>query len=198
VVAKRLPSFWKADQSQLDGVKEIQEGRYGILASIPMICKGSKCPFYEACYLDKQNLPVKSRCPIEIQTLVDRFDRYCNQLKVDEDNLVDLTLVRELCDIDIQLTRAEMRLAISADFVEDVIVAVDQNGTPHYRPELNKAVEYKDKLRKERHRILELLASTRKQKDVIEKNDPSTLAAALFARMQAAPLTAAKPEGSER
>lgn len=181
-----IPSFWMGGAAWSDGVEaasKVLNTRYGMLSSIPMICKGKKCPFRESCYIPEEKLEPKARCPIEVATILQRFEQYVRHLEVDEENIVDMSLVRELVDIDIQLTRAEAKLAVDADFVEMVIATVDQQGNPWYKSELSKAVDYKDRLRKERHRILDLLDSTRKNKHENNKaTDPSTMAAMLLAR----------------
>lgn len=175
-----IPDFWSVSEEGLESADQGLQNRYGMLAAIPMICKVHACPFAEVCHIPKDQLKKGQRCPIEVATVMDRYERYIKHLDVDDENVVDLSLVRELVDIEIQMMRADMKLAIDADFVEMVVASVDPNGQPYYKPELNKAVDYKDRLRRERHRILDLLASTRKNVGSQNSNDPSTLAAILL------------------
>lgn len=180
----KTPEFWEVDEKNVESAKGVITSRYGLLASVPMICRGSKCPFYEACFIPRSERKKGERCPIEVATILDRFERYVKQLNVEEDNIVDLSLIRELVDIEVQMVRADMKLAIDADFVEQVVAGIDQQGQAWHKPELHKAVDYKDRLRRERHRILDLLASTRKNASQHQHMDPSTMAAVLMKKMQ--------------
>jgi predicted HNH restriction endonuclease len=128
---------------------------------------------------------VGERCPVEIATIIDRFNKYVKQLRIDPDNIVDLGLVKNLVDVEIQLARADRRCAITADIVEQVIAVVTERGEAYYRPEISKAAEYKLKLISEHGRILSLLNATRKDKAANKMNisiDASNYAAQLLRR----------------
>lgn len=181
-----LAEVWGIDAQAVRGLSRANRMvnlRHGFAASVPIICKGDHCPYVETCYLTSVERPKKGRCPIEIATIISLFERYCTSLEVTAKDAVDLGLIKELVDIDIQLIRADHKMASDVDFVEKVVAAVDQDGVAHYRPELRKSVEYKERLRKERHRILGLLNSTRKDRQRQPGAvDPSSMAASLIAK----------------
>jgi hypothetical protein len=160
--------------------------KHGLYASIPMICKNHACPYAGTCPLVAIDMaPEKERCPLEVSKILKRFEQYSAELDIDEDNIVDMTLVKDLIDIDIQLIRADNKLAVDADFIQDVIITVTEHGDEITAPQIHKAVEYKDKLLKKRHDILQLLHSTRKDKagdKLTIQLDPSTYAAQLMAQ----------------
>lgn len=181
-----LAECWGLDEQMAKGVQRasaVQFLRHGMAAHIPIVCYREKCPYQDVCYIPPDERPQNGRCPIEVATILTLFDRYCKSLGVTEEDVVDLSLIRELVDLDVQMIRADNRLAISADFVEDVVTFVTPRGQAFTAPQLTKAVEYKDRIRRERHRILQLLNSTRKDREGGRNQaDPSTYAAALLAR----------------
>jgi hypothetical protein len=170
----------------LERANSIQLARHGFYASIPIICRGARCPYAATCQLLKEDLaPVGERCPLEIAAAQRLFQAYVDELKIDPDSAVDLTLVRELISLDIAILRCENKLAADADFVQEVAVAVTPRGHVITKPEIHRAAEYKDKLLEKRHRVLQLLNSTRKDKagtKITVQYDPSVRAAELLKR----------------
>ncbi|MNY36113.1 hypothetical protein D3C86_1705790 [compost metagenome] len=83
------------------------------------------------------------------------------------------------------MLRADNALAISGDFIEDVIIGTDSNGKALVSPQLHKAFDAKSKLRMERLKLLEKMNATRKDKKMENiLNDPSTRAAALLDKVK--------------
>lgn len=165
-----------------------RSSKYKLYATLPIICRGQACPYAEACFLlDRDMAPVNERCPIEIATAMDMFQSFCAELDVQEGQYVDLTLVRDLVDLEIQLSRADRLLAMESSVVQNVAVGVTDKGHVITRPEIHKVIDIKDKLLRRRMEILQLLSATRKDKannDAL-KMDPSMWAAELMARKKA-------------
>lgn len=188
---EKLSELWPAikDNKVLQAVKRsatLSSMKHGLAAGIPIICRGNKCPYVTTCFLAEDERPVGERCPIEMGAIISRFEQYCRALDIGEDDVVDMALVRQLVDIEIQMLRADNKMAIDGDFIEQVVAAVTEDGRAFYKPELHKAVDLKDKLRKDHHRILQLLNSTRKDRERLrrEASDPSILAATLMAKVR--------------
>lgn len=185
-----LPSMWKQNAQ---GMKNVETARstislkHGMFASVPIICKGQACPYFQTCWIPEADLQVGGRCPIEIGAILERFDTYCDQLKiVPEDEIVDAGLVKEVVDIEIMMVRADGLLAKDGNLIEEVVAGISPKGQEYYRPEVHPAVELKEKLRKEKTRILNQLNATRKDKksDGIIANDPSSVAARIIAKVR--------------
>lgn len=181
-----IAEVWGIDEGSSRGVTKaslLANVKHGILAQVPMICRGPKCPYVKTCYLKAEERPERGRCPIEIATILSLFEKYTKHLEVTDEDIVDLTLIKELIDLDIQLLRADHYMAARPEFVEEVPVFVTEDGRAYTKPEISRVVEYKEKLRKERHRILQLLNSTRKDKEGgIKGKDPSSMAAEILAK----------------
>jgi len=181
-----IAEVWGIDEQATQGISKanrLVNLKHGLMAQVPIVCHGSRCPYSATCYLEPEQRPERGRCPIEIATILSLFDRYCEHLEIDQEDIVDLTLVKELIDLDVQLMRADHYMAARPEFVEEIPVFVTDDGIAFTRPEVSKAVEYKERIRKERHRILQLLNSTRKDKDGGKvKKDPSSMAADILAR----------------
>lgn len=202
-----LPSAWGGSTKMRKALQQSlvnSQVKHGLYAAIPMVCRGDKCVYKETCPLLAQDLaPINERCPLEISHILTKFQKYTEELQIDQDNIVDMTLVKDLIDLDVQIARADNKLAIDGDFIQMVTIAVSEDGDEIQNPAIHKAVEYKDKLLKKRHDVLQLLHSTRKDKagdKLTIQLDPSTYAAQLMAQaaqMDGRQVIDIDPEGDE-
>ena len=185
-----MPAEWKLSNTGMKAVNAaiaMAATKHGLYASIPMLCKADECPYAEVCPLIEMELaPHGERCPLEIARIIQKYEDYTRELHIDTEkgNIIDLTLIKDLIDLDIQITRADNKLAIDGDFIQDNVVGISEHtGEAITTPAIHKAVEYKDKLLKKRHDVLQLLHSTRKDKagdKITVTLDPSTYAAKLM------------------
>lgn len=185
-----LPSTWKVSNETKGMIAqslEIYNTKHGLYAAIPMVCKGERCPYAEVCPLVSGGMdPSGSRCPLEIGLIMKRYDEYVNEFDINEDDVVDMGLVKDLVDYDVQLFRAENRIAMQGDFIEDVVVSVQDNGREITAPQISKAAEYKEKIATKKHKVLQLMHSTRSDKagDRLTLTlDPSSYAAQLMSQV---------------
>jgi hypothetical protein len=189
LMAVELPDAWgSSDKSKKAIQKSInrQAVKHGLYASIPMVCRGDDCAYRATCplYINDEH-PEDERCPIEISHILTKFQAYTRELDVDQENIIDMTLIKDLIDLDVQIQRADNKLAIDGDFIQMVTITVTEDGDEIQNPAIHKAVEYKEKLLKKRHDVLQLLHSTRKDKagdKLTIQLDPSTYAAQLMAQ----------------
>ena len=185
-----LPSTWKVSNETKGMIAqslEIYNTKHGLYAAIPMVCRGERCPYAEVCPLVSGGMdPSGSRCPLEIGLIMKRYDEYVNEFDINEDDVVDMGLVKDLVDYDVQLFRAENRIAMQGDFIEDVVVSVQDNGREITAPQISKAAEYKEKIATKKHKVLQLMHSTRSDKagDRLTLTlDPSSYAAQLMSQV---------------
>lgn len=185
-----LPSTWKVSAETRGMIQqsiEIYNTKHGLYAAIPMMCKGDRCPYASVCpLLDGGMDPTGSRCPLEIGLIMKRYEEYKQEFSIDEGNIVDMGLVKDLVDYDVQLFRAENRIAMQGDFIEDVVVTVTEGGQEITAPQISKAAEYKEKIMTKKHKVLQLMHSTRSDKagDKLTLTlDPSSYAAQLMSQV---------------
>lgn len=185
-----LPAEWKLSEAGMTAVQiahAMASTKHGLYASIPMLCKAEGCPYAEVCPLvEMGRAPKAERCPIEIARILKKYDDYTDELQIDPVNgsIIDLTLVKDLIDLDIQITRADNKLAIDGDFIQEQVVGISEaTGEAITTPAIHKAIDYKERLLKKRHDVLQLLHSTRKDKagdKLTISMDPSSYAAKLM------------------
>jgi len=169
----------------------MKSGKHGITSTIPIICRGSQCPYIETCPMANMEVDVETlkgqRCPVEVSKIMNKFDAYVSYFEIDPDNVdhVVIGLIKELIDYEIQIERADRVMAKEGDFLEDVIIGVSPDGREFSNREISKPIEYKERAIKKKHEILQLLNSTPKDKagQKLQINmDPSTYASQLMAR----------------
>ncbi|BCO16174.1 hypothetical protein_gp121 [Bacillus phage vB_BceM_WH1] len=196
MIAVNLPKAWKVSEKGMKALRQTvssNEAKHGMYSSIPMLCRGEACPYAQVCPLiETGDAPDGERCSLEIALILKKFEDYSEEFGIDETNVVDMGLTKDLIDLDIQQFRAENRLAIEGDFIQDVVVAVNERGDEITNPQISKASEYKEKVMTKRHKILELMNSTRKDKagdKLSVQLDPSTYASRLMEAMASGKMT---------
>lgn len=186
-----LTKMWnipKGTMAQVDNCMQIYNSTHGMFAGVPIICKADKCHYLETCLIDPAYRIKGTRCPMEAGAVISRFEHWCTHFGIDvsngtlrPDDAVDAMLVRDLVDNEVQMLRADNRIAISGDFLGKTISSVDNKGNEHLEDTITPAEEFKFKLQEKRHKILQLLNSTRKDKaNQITGDQPSTKAATLL------------------
>ena len=185
-----LPKAWKVSKKGMSALKQavgMNYAKHSMYSSIPMLCQGVKCPYASVCPLiDMDQQPDGERCPLEIAMILKRYDEYCSEFRIDETNIVDMSLVKDLIDFDVQVFRAENRMAVDGDFIEEVVVSVTDKGETITNPQISKASEYKERIMSKKHKVLELMNSTRKDKagdKLTVQLDPSSYASQLMQQM---------------
>jgi len=159
-----FPSDW--DQKKIKKVKEIvrKNTRTGLFTSIPMTCRSKDCPFADTCPLQQRRIaPHGSPCPIEMQMVVDFMNDYMEQLEVDRENLVEVSMIRDLVDQEVQTLRKTKWLA-KEDMIQENVVGVTANGEVALRKELHMAVELEDRLLRRKQNLLKMFLATRESK----------------------------------
>lgn len=167
--------------------KRLRQTKHGMYASVPIICKAEACPYADQCELAQMGIaPYGEKCPMEIAAIEDLFQRYCSDMDINPEDAgqqVDAIMVKELVDLDISMLRCDKKMAISADFIIDNVVGVSDDGEAITREELHPLTEYKEKLRTQKYKTLNLLNSTRKDKQgskISVEFDPSERAAQML------------------
>jgi hypothetical protein len=135
-----------------------------MFTSIPMVCRAEKCMFAESCPMQKEGIAPKGyACPYESGIISSFVSEYMEQLDIEPDNLVELSMIRDLVDQDVQYLRKTKILA-QEDFIQENVVGRDGDGNPIFAKQLHIASELEDKLHKRRSVIFKQLLATREAK----------------------------------
>jgi hypothetical protein len=186
-----LPIGWSYNnQKSFENVRKaraVANMKHGMYSGVPIVCQGAKCPFRDTCWIPDAELEVGGRCPIEVGAILERFDAYVKEWSVEDDDTTDHSIIKDIIDIEIMMLRADNSLAISGDFINEVVAGTDDQGRPIKRPELHQAFEAKARLRSERIKLLNQMNSTRKDRkqEVAGLTDPSSIASSLMQKMRA-------------
>jgi hypothetical protein len=105
--------------------------------------------------------------------------------KIKDTDMVDASSIRDLVDNEIQMLRAENKIALNADFIDKVVATVDKHGKAYYENAISPEAEYKLRLQDKKYKILNLLNSTRKDKasEVKIGGHPSVRAAGILKKI---------------
>lgn len=171
--------FFPENWSEEDKVKAVelvrpQKTRTSMFSSIPMNCEATRCIFADTCPLLKENLaPKGSPCPIEMSIVAQFTAEYMEQLDVLPENLVEVSMVRDLVDQEVQYIR-KTKLLAKEHFIQENIIGIDNDGNPILKKELHLAVELEDKLHKRRKDLRNQLLATREAKAKIGQTQADT------------------------
>lgn len=184
-----LNSLWNISQENETVIEKSYNAfgtEFGMYASIPMLCKGSNCVYAELYpELHGDLHQPGERCPVEVAIILSRYEQYKEDLMMDPEDAVDMSILRDVIDYDIQIIRAENKVAVEGDFVKDVVVGISNSGQEIMQEQITQASEYKQKIQAARNKALNLLNSTRKDKageKVRMEFDPSSYSKELLAR----------------
>lgn len=193
-----MTTMWNLNNTliqEISNISRVYASKHGMFASVPIICKGKGCAYEKACMVDPINRTPGQRCPMEIAAIISRYDQWCRHFGIDTSNdvieekdLVDTSLIRDLINIEVQMLRAENHVAISGDFMADVLLDIDKKCKPYWGKDVSPEANFLLTLQDKKIKILNQLNSTRKDKaaDKTRSTNPSEVAIKIFQEMQAA------------
>ena len=111
---------------EIGNMNRVYSSKHGMFASVPIICKGPDCAYKDVCMVSQAQRIVGQRCPMEIAAILSRYEQWCMHFEIDTSNdvinpkdLVDATLIKDLVNIEVQILRAENKIALNGDFMSD-------------------------------------------------------------------------------
>ena len=190
-----LAAMWgltSTKTKQVSNISKVYYTKHGMFASIPILCRGVDCAYKDVCMVDPSERTVGSRCPMEIAALITRFNQWCQHFGINIDgetieskDLVDATLIKDLVNIEIQILRAENKIALSGDFMGETIIEVDKKCNAYYGTVITPESEFLMTLQDKKMKILNQLNATRKDKAADKrKESASDEAVRIFQQMQ--------------
>ncbi len=145
----------------------MDSAKYGHQSSLPMKCKGTRCPILDLCPLAKLglDLPINKRCPVENALVKQWVDTYIAALDVDPEDpefAIDIHMIYELAGQELLRTRAAQHLSNNPELVKNEIVGYSPQGEPIYDDKPSMALLIMEKQAKTVNKLREGLLATRK------------------------------------
>lgn len=166
------PEAWNEDKVKLadDTLAAVKPINY-MMASIPMICKGDRCPQKESCELYKKGIPpVGKKCPYEIILIQSFKDALVESLGINQDDFTEMSQLRAMIDQEIQYIRKSNYLA-EEGFIMENVVGISDAGEPITKKELSLAVELEDRIHKRLKDYRSQLLATREARQKVLQGD---------------------------
>lgn len=163
---------------EMANVNKIYASKHGMFSGVPIVCKGPNCAYKDVCMISPAQRAVGKRCPMEIAAILSRYEQWCAHFGIDTQNdmldpkdLVDATLIKDLINIEIQMLRAENKVALNGDFMADTLLDIDKKCQPYFGKVVAPEVEFIMTLQDKKIKILNQLNSTRKDKAADKRKD---------------------------
>lgn len=122
------------------------------------------CDFAETCPLQLKGIaPKGKKCPIELNMVADFMENMMMDLNVDPENLIEVSMVRDLVDQEIQHVR-KSNLLSREDLIQENVIGLDDENRPIIKKELHLAVELEDKILKRKKEIRNQLLASRESR----------------------------------
>lgn len=156
-----IPAEWgniepeKLRQAVLRGSTKI-----AIYSDIPISCRGDRCLYSETCYYwIRGEIKIGDRCLPEIASVINKLTFYKSNLKIADDNFIDMMLLKDLIECDLVIDRCNKILAMT-DMIIEEDMAINSKGDKIQRGNINGAQLILDSTTKRRLVILKELNAT--------------------------------------
>ena len=156
---------------EIGNMNRVYSSKHGMFASVPIICKGPDCAYKDVCMVSQAQRVIGQRCPMEIAAILSRYEQWCMHFEIntandviDAKDLVDATLIKDLVNIEVQILRAENKIALNGDFMADTLLDIDKKCQPYYGKIVAPETEFLMTLQDRKIKILNQLNATRKDK----------------------------------
>ena len=138
----------------------------GINAAVPLTCAGSACPFANSCpYVEINKPPIGRPCLVENQLIKYWTRQFIEEFDVDGTSITEIQLVSELAEFNIYELRVTKYLAEKHQtLMQDVVTSVDNTGEVIENQEISRAFDLKERIKRNRMKVLEALMATRKER----------------------------------
>lgn len=190
-----ISAMWAVNPTlakEVGNISNVYSSPYGMFRSVPIVCKDQDCAYKDICMVQQANRVVGQRCPMEIATILSRFEQWCMHFGIeivndfiDPKDLVDATLIKDLVTIEVQQLRGENKIALNGDFMTKTLLDIDKKCTPYYGQIVSPESEYLLTLQQRKEKILNQLNATRKDKAQDRRTQsPSDEAMRLFQQIR--------------
>lgn len=118
------------------------------------------------CELERMNkAPVGAPCIYEQVFLREKTEAYFEEFDITADRPTEMHLVAELAELDLYERRATQMLALQdQDMSQEDVMGFDNNGNAIIKEDISKYFNLKERIKRQRLKILESLSATRKER----------------------------------
>ena len=169
---------------EIGNMNRVYSSKHGMFASVPIICKGPDCAYKDVCMVSRAQRIVGQRCPMEIAAILSRYEQWCMHFEINTSNdvidakdLVDATLIKDLVNIEVQILRAENKIALNGDFMADTLLDIDKKCQPYFGKIVAPETGFLMTLQDRKIKILNQLNATRKDKAADKRKESASDAA---------------------
>lgn len=155
--------------------------KHGLFSSVPIICQDADCKYKDICVIDPANRTFGQRCPMEVAAIIARYEQWCAHFdinyiedEVDPKDLVDATLIKDLVVTEVQMLRAENKIALNGDFMAETLLDIDKKCKPYYGEIISPEAEFLLTLQDRKIKILNQLNATRKDKSQDKRREAAS------------------------
>lgn len=177
-------AMWGISQTtakEIGNMNRVYASKHGMFASVPIVCRGTDCAYKDVCMVSQGSRVVGQRCPMEIAAILARYEQWCNhfnidttQDEIDPKDLVDATLIKDLVNIEVQILRAENKIALNGDFMADTLLDIDKKCQPYFGKIVSAEAEFLMTLQEKKIKILNQLNATRKDKAADKRKESAS------------------------
>lgn len=152
----------------------IQSLKTGTYAVLPLICGGLKCPFVMQCPLSEFNdkgevdaatsvWPVLTQCPVESAVLAGKIADLAREYDVQEEDITDIAIISKIAELDVYDHRLSYVLAKdeAQNLLREDISHIDEQGRVYTTLRVHPALDAKEKIAKQRERLVRDMLGTR-------------------------------------
>lgn len=166
---------------EMANMNRVYSSKHGMFSAIPIICKGQDCAYKDVCMVSVAQRTIGQRCPMEIAAILARYEQWCSHFDIDttddvldSKDLVDATLIKDLVNVEIQMLRAENKVALNGDFMADTLLDIDKKCQPYFGKIVSPETEFLMTLQDKKIKILNQLNSTRKDKAADKRKESAS------------------------
>lgn len=177
-------AMWGVDPAvikEIGNMNRVYSSKHGMFASVPIICRGGDCAYKDVCMVSQTQRIVGHRCPMEIAAILSRYEQWCMHFEIntvqdmiDSKDLVDATLIKDLVNVEVQMLRAENKIALNGDIMSKTLLDIDKKCQPYYGTIVSPETEFLMTLQDKKIKILNQLNATRKDKAADKRKESAS------------------------
>lgn len=177
-------AMWGVDPAvikEIGNMNRVYSSKHGMFASVPIVCKGPDCAYKDVCMVSQAQRIVGHRCPMEIAAILSRYEQWCTHFEIntvqdmiDSKDLVDATLIKDLVNVEVQMLRAENKIALNGDIMADTLLDIDKKCQPYFGKIVSAETEFLMTLQDKKIKILNQLNATRKDKAADKRKESAS------------------------